>query len=351
MSRPLITFLVASYNQEKYIREAVEAAFAQTYSPLEILISDDGSKDRTFDIANEMAAVYRGPHKVRLNRNSKTLGIGGHVNRVMELSRGELIVAAAGDDISLPERTEVYFQAWDQTGRKATSVFSSHSTVDSDGKFLEVGGLRGKLEDPRAFWTLEGGLYEYLSLKTPVVNGCTHAWSPKLFDFFGPISSDLEDLVLSFRTLAIGQLLYVNQPMIKYRRHEQNVSFLAERDDTLSFEHREKRLRWVDEKHVTAYDNMIADIETLFAKRCISASDRDRLCGEARRIRSNYAVERSMMDGSFGRRLITLASVVKEGNVRSAVRSLPRALPRPVYRSLYMLRDRWRHALSVRKEA
>src|SRR5208337_387457 len=105
--KPLLTFALVGYNQERFIREAVEGAFAQTYSPLEIILSDDCSSDRTFDIMREMAAAYRGPHRVVLNRNAVNTGFGGHINRVMELVHGELVLIAAGDDISLPGRAEV----------------------------------------------------------------------------------------------------------------------------------------------------------------------------------------------------------------------------------------------------
>jgi len=47
--RPLVTFALVAYNQEQYIREAVEGAFAQTYEPLEIILSDDCSSDRTVE--------------------------------------------------------------------------------------------------------------------------------------------------------------------------------------------------------------------------------------------------------------------------------------------------------------
>ena len=57
--RPLVTFALFAYNQERYIREAVEGAFAQTYEPLEIILSDDCSTDRTFEIMQEMVANYR----------------------------------------------------------------------------------------------------------------------------------------------------------------------------------------------------------------------------------------------------------------------------------------------------
>src|SRR5712664_440400 len=97
--RPLVTFAIAAFNQERFIREAVEAAFAQTYSPLEIVLSDDCSEDRTFEIICELAKAYRGPHRVVLNRNPVRRSIGGHINRIVEISQGELILSAAGDDI------------------------------------------------------------------------------------------------------------------------------------------------------------------------------------------------------------------------------------------------------------
>ena len=68
-NKPLVTFIVISYNQEAFIRDGVEGAFSQTYSPLEIVLSDDCSRDRTFEIMQELAAAYRGPHRVILNRN------------------------------------------------------------------------------------------------------------------------------------------------------------------------------------------------------------------------------------------------------------------------------------------
>src|SRR6185369_3255547 len=93
--KPLLTFAIAALNQERFIREAVEAAFAQTYSPLEIVLSDDHSEDRTFEIMKEMAAAYRGPHPVILNQNSSRRSLGDHINRIVEISHGELIVGAA----------------------------------------------------------------------------------------------------------------------------------------------------------------------------------------------------------------------------------------------------------------
>ncbi len=54
MTAPLITVLLTTYNTEDYVREALQSAFGQTWSPLEILISDDCSTDRTAHIIVEV---------------------------------------------------------------------------------------------------------------------------------------------------------------------------------------------------------------------------------------------------------------------------------------------------------
>ena len=107
MNKPLISYVVTTYNIENYVEESVSCAFEQTYSPLEIVLSDDCSTDSTFEIMERMAKEYTGPHKIVLNRNEKNLGITKHMNRAyLELATGEIIVAAHGDDISKSERTE-----------------------------------------------------------------------------------------------------------------------------------------------------------------------------------------------------------------------------------------------------
>jgi glycosyltransferase involved in cell wall biosynthesis len=105
--RPLVTFALFAYNQEKYIREAVEGAFSQTYEPLEIILSDDCSSDRTFEIMQEMAATYDGPHDVKVRQGPKNLGVARHFDTLIRLSGGTFFVAAAGDDVSDPARTEL----------------------------------------------------------------------------------------------------------------------------------------------------------------------------------------------------------------------------------------------------
>lgn len=208
--RPLVTFALFAYNQERFIREAVEGALAQTYSPLQVILSDDCSSDRTFAIMQEMVVDYSGPHEILLNRNERNLGIGGHVNRVMELAQGELIVVAAGDDMSLPERTETLVKVWLGCDKKTHSLHSSAYQIDVHSKIIG---------------TIENNYFKYpVGPESFVANNChvigaTHAWSSKIFEIFGPLMPEIihEDRTIPLRAALLGEIKYINQPLVKYR--------------------------------------------------------------------------------------------------------------------------------------
>lgn len=153
--KPLISYVVTTYNIEEYVKEAVMCAFAQTYSPLEIILSDDCSTDRTFDIMKQMADEYEGPHKVVLNRNETNLGITRHMNKAyLELANGEIIIAAHGDDVSKPERTAL---SW--------SYLSSHPNVTALSFGIDAINENGEIlprhsasVDSPHFYTMMGGV-------------------------------------------------------------------------------------------------------------------------------------------------------------------------------------------------
>ena len=88
---PLVTFALFAYNQEKYIREAVEAALAQDYPNLEIILSDDCSTDRTFEVIQNIVSKYKGRHRVIHNRNQSNLGISRHLNMAFSMVSGDFV--------------------------------------------------------------------------------------------------------------------------------------------------------------------------------------------------------------------------------------------------------------------
>ena len=95
--KPLLTFAIAAFNQEAFIREAVEAAFAQTYSPLEIVLSDDCSKDRTFDIMKEMnVPVFFDVTHALQTPGGRADSAGGRRAQITTLARAGMATGLAG---------------------------------------------------------------------------------------------------------------------------------------------------------------------------------------------------------------------------------------------------------------
>jgi glycosyltransferase involved in cell wall biosynthesis len=255
MGKPLVTFALSSYNQERYVREAVRGALAQTYSPLQIVISDDCSQDGTFEAIREEVAGYDGPHRVVLNRNGRNLGIGGNVNRAMELAQGELIVQAAGDDVSLPTRTEELAKVWSSGG--VSCVYSDVAVID------ESGADRGPFYKyaPTAVESWQ----DVVQREHGVVLGCSSAWDRAVFDTFGPMPdhASLGDYTIEFRSALLNKIACVDKRLVKYRRHAETITGHHVHELGLP-QLISRQVKWA-RAFAAEYEGWLRDIETCIA--------------------------------------------------------------------------------------
>jgi glycosyltransferase involved in cell wall biosynthesis len=208
---PRASLLLLAYNQERHIEEAARGCLAQQCEALQIVLSDDASSDRTHAILSSIAATYAGPHRVVVRRNERNLGIAAHYNRLIDESCGELLITAAGDDVSLPDRVARLLAAWDATGQRADLV-ASH-LIDIDGAGVEHGVLA--VDDLAAHGGVDGWCR-----RRPFVIGAGHAFTRRLMRRFGPIDGAVpyEDQILVFRALASGGAATVDAPLVRYRR-------------------------------------------------------------------------------------------------------------------------------------
>jgi glycosyltransferase involved in cell wall biosynthesis len=94
---PLISVLIPVYNVELFVFDAVRSICNQTYKNLEIIVVDDCSTDKTYDIIAELA---KNDKRVRLYRNSKNLKIAETLNFALEQASGDFIARMDGDDFS-----------------------------------------------------------------------------------------------------------------------------------------------------------------------------------------------------------------------------------------------------------
>jgi glycosyltransferase involved in cell wall biosynthesis len=346
--KPLLTFSIGAYNQEPFIRQAVAGAFAQTYSPLQIILSDDCSSDRTFEIMAEMAAAYRGPHEVVLNRNPKNSGLVAHVNRVVQLMRGELLVVSAGDDISLPHRTMAVWQAWEATGRKA---FSVHSQVIHIDESYQPGAVETPTAVPASARIFQDGpshVKGYVRSGAPVVLGCTAAYSRTLFERFGPLPEYMvyEDMPLAFRALLSGGMAFIDHPLVLYRLHSTNIhnskmEYVVTWKGLLADEERKKTML---KRKLSVARSFRADLEKAAKLDLLQEPDHSALLEELNRFEHANSWELDYRGAGFLRRL-ALFGQLSAGRVRPATNSnrlLYRLLPTWCYCSARILKNRVR---------
>ena len=213
---PLVSFVVFSYNQEAYIEDAIRSALAQDYPCLEIIISDDCSRDGTFELAKKLVQEYSGKHTVECRRNESNLGLINHVNKFMSGLDSELVVVAAGDDISLPYRVSKLVDVYMSSG-KPKLLSSKAFKIDEAGNLLEgyapdrvihIGDFNSILDSLNS---IDGRVGLYL--------GATGAWSMELWRKYGPIQHThcWEDVVMGFRAALENSYKFVDEPLVKYR--------------------------------------------------------------------------------------------------------------------------------------
>jgi glycosyltransferase involved in cell wall biosynthesis len=109
MSTPLVSVVMAVYDGEKFVGEAVRSVLGQTYPHWELLVVDDGSRDRTVEIVGAFA-----DERIRI-LSAGHVGVLGQVrNRGIEAARGEAVALIDADDVWLPAKLERQLRCLDR---------------------------------------------------------------------------------------------------------------------------------------------------------------------------------------------------------------------------------------------
>lgn len=203
-NNPFFSILLITYNQEKYVEEAFDACIKQTYKNYEIVICDDNSPDDTFTVLSNLVKEYKetgGEIPIILHKNKQNKGIGGNFQQAAQLSHGNWLVMAAGDDVSLPQRLETLHQAI-VNNPDAYGINTARYFVDEH------------LENPR------------YNFQRDYLLGADSAWHRSLFTDFIPLNGRVmsEDHILNLRAMLKGKMLQVNTPTILYRISPHNYS-------------------------------------------------------------------------------------------------------------------------------
>jgi len=352
---PQVTLCIFCYNQEAYVRQALEGAFQQACQNLTILVTDDASTDGTFARISALIEGYRGPHRVVAQRNAQNLGFTESVNQAMRLAEGDFLVMAGGDDVSVPSRCQELVDTWEKFDRKYHVLHSGFRRIDENGGPLPLLARERELQAYSEPTVQQARPEEGTRVFAPHIYGCTEAWDRTLFERFGSLKSGVrqEDVVMALRGTLTGGILFLPQPLVDYRLHSSNmynldfrvseaglVTTAREFDQLEAFKLRDLRFK------APIHDNFEADVATAARTGLLGEAAAKSLTDLIRTQRMVTAAEIALRAGgllSRGRALRQLRRL--KGRIWP--REIVRILPTPLYRA-FRIRvnqfQRWRIA-------
>lgn len=200
---PLVSVVIATYNMGRYLPETINSVLAQTYSPLEIIVVDDGSTDGTGDI------VARWQEDVRFRYiQQSNLGQQAAKNRGVAEASGEFIAFLDADDRWQPTKLERQIPLF-EGGAVVGVVYTGTALIDEHGHGIG----RRSVACPQG-WVTEALLKEnFVSFSGAVV-------SRQALDRCGPFDESLSmsiDYDLWLRISTEFEFRYVDEPLLEYR--------------------------------------------------------------------------------------------------------------------------------------
>lgn len=202
--------VLLTYNQEAFVKEALQSLLDQDYEDLEIVVSDDGSKDGTWRVLTEMAEQYKGPKRLVLHQNASNVGLTANYEAAFALTRGDVVFSAAGDDISVRDRCSACVALWLASGCVPDLIGTDAFDMDVDGKVLGI----------KCMDELKGMTLEQWASKRPYQFGASHMLTRRLLAL-NRLGQNVpaEDQCFVVRAILMGGAERLNVPKVYHRRN------------------------------------------------------------------------------------------------------------------------------------
>jgi glycosyltransferase involved in cell wall biosynthesis len=212
-STPVISVLMAVFNTEKYLAQAVHSILMQTHREFEFIIVNDGSTDGSLAILRQYAAR---DDRIRLLSRGNT-GVARALNDGLACARGEFVARMDSDDISLPRRLELQL-AFMRQHPECVAISCQEVTIDPEGwpvrllpcplshdeiDSLHLKGYGGALSGPSAFLRREAVM---------AVGGYRGEYTVA------------EDYDLFLRLAEVGRLANLAEVLFCYREHPSGLT-------------------------------------------------------------------------------------------------------------------------------
>lgn len=224
---PKLSYVLLSHNREKYIRSAIESAFAQDYEgELEYIFSDDCSTDRTFEIIKECVAEYKGNRRVVVTQTPRNLHLAGNTNHAVQFVESDWIIRADDDDISTSDRCSIIGRAIaENPGCSYLYTKMERFEGNQESEIIELARISRANVETSTINVLSGEHNMWVRFSE---EGILHqVWSARHFKVFGDLPIDaywVDDVIANMRCCVLGCGIYVNAVTAYIRWNSGNMS-------------------------------------------------------------------------------------------------------------------------------
>lgn len=215
-----VSVIIPTYNNEHFIRFALESLFQQTYPEerMEIIVVDDGSTDNTHEILEEFKEKI-----IYVHQENK--GIAGARNKGMSMAKGEIITFLDSDDIWHEDRLKKVVEKFNEK-QNAGMVYHPVELVDSEGNIIHKNFY--KAFGYRKY--LSGWITKEIFSGQIFCGGSSFAFTREIIDKVYPVPEDIGrgiDYYMTAVSSCYTTVEYIPAILGKYRMHGSNTTMLA----------------------------------------------------------------------------------------------------------------------------
>ena len=210
---PKIEILMATYNGEKYIKEQIDSIINQTYKNWELLIRDDGSKDKTIKILRE---YQKRDVRIKLLEDNKgNLGFVKNFEELLKNSYENFVMFSDQDDIWVENKLDMYLKMIEKIKNKGFMIHSDAILFDKNKSNILKDTFISKKAINKG---LENVFFNYF------VQGATILISKEIKNFILPFPKEvyLHDRYIHLISELFFERIFVNKALIYYRQHGDN---------------------------------------------------------------------------------------------------------------------------------
>lgn len=207
----MISVCLATFNGREFLREQLQSILLQLSDDDEVIISDDGSTDDTLGMIEDMADP-----RLKVVGEQGGLGVIKNFERALNAAAGDIVFLSDQDDLWLDGKVKKSVEALGSS----LLVVTDCKVVNKDLELVSKSFFKHRGSGPGLFKNIYRNSYL----------GCCMAFRRELLDVALPIppSAAMHDIWLGSMAELLGEVSFINEPCLLYRRHGSNHSQTAE---------------------------------------------------------------------------------------------------------------------------